>query len=58
MKKKYTVKFIELDGKEYEFEFLTEDIEKAISEYCRNRPIQSHEILTEDTSNKKTMLFG
>ena len=58
MKKTYLVKFTEASGYSYEFEFLTENIEKSIREYCRNRHIISHRILNEGAGGKKQMLFG
>lgn len=56
--KKYIVEFKQLDGTTYEFEFLTENIEKSIDEYCRNRKIVSHRILNEGVGTQKQMLFG
>ena len=58
MKKEYTVLFKEASGKEYEFTFLTDNIQHAITEYSRNRTIVSHEIIEEGKSNNKQMLFG
>ena len=58
MKKTYVVKFTEASGDSYEFEFLTENIEKSIREYCRNRSIAEYKILNENTGNRKQMLFG
>ena len=58
MKKTYLVKFTEASGDSYEFEFLTENIEKSIREYCRNRSIVEYKILNENTGNRKQMLFG
>jgi|TARA_B110000977_G_C11078938_1_gene492231 hypothetical protein len=56
--KKYIVEFVELNGNVYEFEFLTDDIEKSIDEYYRNRSIANHRILNEGTGGRKQMLFG
>tara|TARA_R110002153_G_scaffold73906_3_gene192632 strand:+ start:7855 stop:8031 length:177 start_codon:yes stop_codon:yes gene_type:complete len=58
MKKEYTVLFKEADGYEYEFKFVTADIENSIREYSRNRSIVTHQILQEGSNNKKQMLFG
>lgn len=58
MKKEYTVLFKEIDGYEYEFKFVTENIDKAIKQYARNRNIIAHQILQEGNSNQKQMLFG
>lgn len=52
------VEFTELNGTVYEFEFTTQDIQKSIDEYCRNRSIKEHKILNEDMGSKKQMLFG
>mgnify|MGYP001377369710 CR=1 FL=1 len=56
--KKYVVEFTEVEGKSYEFEFITNDIDKSIEEYCRNRVILAHRVLNESTNNKKQMLLG
>lgn len=58
MKREYIVLFKEVTGQEYEFKFYTENIQKSIKEYCRNRSIVQHRILEEGTGNKKQMLFG
>lgn len=59
MKKSYKVKFTDTEKGEYVFEFLTEDIEKAILEYGRNKSIISYEILKEeDTIRPKSLLLG
>ena len=58
MKRKYLVEFKEANGKAYEFEFLTDDIEFSIEQYRRNRHIVSHRILDEGVNGKKQMLFG
>jgi hypothetical protein len=56
--KKYVVEFIEPTGKTYEFEFLTDDIERSIEQYTRNRHIVGHTIISEGSGGKKQMLFG
>lgn len=58
MKKAYIVEFKEANGNVYEFEFITNDIEKSIEEYTRNRHIISHRIINEGIGGKKQMLFG
>jgi len=58
MKKKYLVEFKEANGTTYEFEFLTDNINRSIEEYTRNRTIISHRIINEGTTGKKQMLFG
>jgi len=58
MKKAYIVEFKEANGSVYEFEFITNDIEKSIEEYIRNRHIISHRIINEGAGGKKQMLFG
>jgi len=58
MKKKYLVEFTEASGASYEFEFVTDNIEWTIEQYCRNRSIVEHRILNEGTGGNKQMLFG
>jgi hypothetical protein len=58
MKKAYIVEFKEANGNVYEFEFITNDIEKTIEEYIRNKHIISHRIINEGAGGKKQMLFG
>ena len=56
--KKYLVEFTYLDGTKEEVEFETDRISWTINQYCRNRMIKSHTILTEGSNNNKQMLFG
>ena len=58
MKKKYTVLFTTLEGTRYEYEFITENITKAIQDYCSNKQIKEHKIVDENTNSPKKMLFG
>ncbi len=58
MKKTYLVEFTEANGSTYEFEFLTDDIDSSIEQYCRNRHIVSHKVINEGAGGKKQMLFG
>lgn len=59
MKKSYKVKFTDMERGEYVFEFLTEDIEKAILEYGRNKTILHYEILKEEERvQPKSLLLG
>ena len=55
---KYIVEFTETEGAKYEFEFETEDIDKSISEYIRNRPIARYKVIVESARGRKSMLFG
>ena len=58
MKKNYLVEFVDVNGLTHQFEFLTDDIEKSIAQYSRNRSIVGHTIISEGTGGKKQMLFG
>lgn len=58
MKKKFTVEFTYLDGTKENVELVTEDIQWTIDQWSRNRAISKYEILNEDQSNNKQMLFG
>lgn len=57
-KKHYVVKFIDTNGKEVVFNFLTEDVTKAISEYSRTHDVVLYEILDENTITGKHLLLG
>ena len=56
--KKYVVEFIEVSGTTHQFEFVTDNIERSIEQYSRNRSIVGHTILSEGSGGKKQMLFG
>lgn len=56
--KKYVVEFIEVSGHTHEFEFVTDNIERSIEQYTRNRSIVGHTILSEGLGGRKQMLFG
>lgn len=58
MKKIHRVKMVPLDGESYIFEFETDDIEKALSDYLRTVKVKSYKILKEVKSSTKQMLFG
>ena len=58
MKTNYKVKFTDTEGKETIFEFLTENVTKAISDYCRTKPVANYEILEESAAPSKQILFG
>ena len=58
MKNTYTVQFTTLDGARYQYEFVTDDIDKAILEYCQNKQIKNHKILSEGSATPKKMLLG
>lgn len=58
MKKKYIVEFTHLDGTVENIELVTEDIQWSIEQWSRNRAISKYEILEEDNSSNKRMLFG
>lgn len=58
MKKQYIVEFTHLDGRVENIELVTDNIEKSIEQWTRNRAIAKYEILEEGQSNNKQMLFG
>ena len=58
MKKKYIVEFTHLDGTVESIELVTEDIQRSIEQWSRNRAISKYEILEEGNSSNKRMLFG
>lgn len=58
MKNTYVVQFTKLDGIRYEYEFVTDNIDKAILEYCQNKEIKEHKIISEGAATTKRMLLG
>jgi len=58
MKKKYLVEFIHNDGSVEKVELVTDNIKWSIEQYCRNRHIINHKIISEGSDNSKQMLFG
>lgn len=58
MKKTFKVQFQEEGKPAYIFEFITEDINKAISEYSRNRQVNSYTLLEEQVQPVKSLLLG
>lgn len=58
MKKKYIVEFTHVSGEIEEVEFVTDNIERSIEQWCRNRSVIDHKIINEGNSNTKQMLFG
>ena len=58
MMKKYIVEFTHADGTKEEIELTTDRLEWSIQQWCRNRQIVSHEIISESSSNTKSMLYG
>jgi hypothetical protein len=56
--KKYLVEFTLMNGEVEQVEFTTDRLEWSINEWCRNRHVINHKIISEGTSNSKQMLFG
>jgi len=56
--KKYIVEFTYLDGTKEEVEFLTDRIDWTIEQYRRNKMIASSQVINENNTNGKKMLFG
>lgn len=56
--KKYIVEFTHANGEVEEVELITDRIEWSIEQWCRNRFIVDHKIISEGNSNSKQMLFG
>lgn len=56
--KTYLVEFTYLDGNKEEVKLTTDRLEWSIEQYKRNRMIANHQVINEDTSNNKQMLFG
>lgn len=56
--KKYIVEFTHANGQIEEVELTTDRIDWSIEQWCRNRHIINHRIISEGSSNSKQMLFG
>lgn len=56
--KKYIIEFTHADGKIEEVELVTDKLEWSIEQWCRNRHIVNHKVISEGSSNTKQMLFG
>lgn len=56
--KKYIVEFKLGDGSIEEVELITDRIDWSIEQWCRNRTVLDHKIISEGSSNSKRMLFG
>jgi len=58
MKKTYLVEFTHSSGLVEEVELITDNIEWSIQQWCRNRNILKHEVISEGSTNSKGMLYG
>jgi len=56
--KKYIVEFTHTDGTKEEVELTTDRIQWSIDQWSRNRSIINYEIISESSSNSKSMLYG
>ena len=56
--KKYLIEFTYVDGTKEEVELTTDRLEWSIQQWCRNRPVSGHEVLSEGGNNSKSMLLG
>ena len=56
--KTYLVEFTHADGSKEEVELTTDRLEWTIQQWCRNRHVIKHEVISEGNSGSKKMLFG
>jgi len=56
--KKYIVEFTLVDGKVEEIELTTDRLDWSIQQWCRNRAVSSHKVISEGKNNSQQMLFG
>lgn len=56
--KTYLIEFTHTDGTKEQIELTTDRLEWSIQQWCRNRSVAKHEILSEGSGNSKQMLFG
>lgn len=56
--KTYLIEFTHADGTKEEVELTTDRLEWSIDQWCRNRAIVDHRVISEGANNSKQMLFG
>ena len=56
--KKYLIEFTHANGEIEEVELTTDKLEWSIQQWCRNRAIIDHKVISEGSNNSKQMLFG
>ena len=56
--KKYVIEFTHTSGEKEIVELTTDRLEWSIQQWCRNRPVSGHEVLSEGGNNSKSMLLG
>lgn len=56
--KKYLIEFTYANGEVEEVELTTDRLEWSIDQWCRNRKVVKHKVISEGTNNTKQMLFG
>lgn len=56
--KKYLIEFTHADGTVEEVELTTDRLEWSIQQWCRNRAVINHKVISEGSNNSKQMLFG
>ena len=56
--KKYLIEFTHANGEIEEVELTTDRLEWSIQQWCRNRAIIDHKVISEGSNNSKQMLFG
>lgn len=56
--KTYLIEFTHSNGEIEEVELTTDRLEWTINQWCRNRSVISHRVISEGSSNSKQMLFG
>lgn len=55
--KKYIVEFTHTNGEIEQVEFVTDRLEWSIDQWCRNRFVSGHKILSESSVSSKKMLL-
>lgn len=56
--KKYLIEFTHSNGEVEEVELTTDRLEWSIQQWCRNRAIVNHKVISESSGNSKQMLLG
>lgn len=56
--KKYLIEFTYANGEKEEVELTTDRLEWSIQQWCRNRAVSDHRVVSEGSNNHKQMLLG
>lgn len=56
--KEYIIEFTHTSGEVEEVKLITDKLDWSIEQWCRNRSILSHKVISEGNTSSKQMLFS